>query len=305
MKNKSILLLGTALSFFSSHCLNNMRISSKPFISGDSFRGIANYIFDETNQTFKAKQIKKNDIIFVKTDYIPHFFNHIHPTIQHPYILITHNSDLSPIYLAAHDHPKGKYDFSQYLDDQKILAWFAQNIDYNHPKLIPIPIGIANNCHEHGRVKLFFDATQHLIPHDTRLEKIYLNFRVGNNTTERQPVMNYFMEKPFAYFATLKPPHQYLEEMKQYRYVINPPGNGIDCHRTWEALLLGCIPIMKHSILDKMLENLPIIFVHDWHEVTEQFLKQKFETMKYRVFDLSKVYFQYWAQLINSFKEGN
>jgi hypothetical protein len=28
-----------------------------------------------------------------------------------------------------------------------------------------------------------------------------------------------------------------------YSFVISPPGHGLDCHRTWEALALGCIPI--------------------------------------------------------------
>jgi tRNA U38,U39,U40 pseudouridine synthase TruA len=28
-----------------------------------------------------------------------------------------------------------------------------------------------------------------------------------------------------------------------FAFVISPPGHGLDCHRTWEALALGCIPI--------------------------------------------------------------
>ena len=308
MKNKPIRLATFAflhLIFFQTSSVEDMRISSEPFISGDSFRAIANHVLDETGRSFNPGNVKKNDVIFVKTDYVSLFFTTIHPTIQYPYILITHNSDVSPVYLAAHDHPKGKYNFANYLDDPKLIAWFAQNIDYAHPKLIPIPIGIANNCHAHGRVKIFSEATKNLISHDTRSEKIYLNIRVGNNAPERQPVVNYFAGKPFAFFATLKPSAQYLEEMKSYRYVINPPGNGIDCHRTWEALLLGCIPIMKHSILDGMLENLPVIFVHDWHEVTEQYLELKFEELKEKSFNLSKIYFQYWKDLIYSFRKNN
>ena len=32
-----------------------------------------------------------------------------------------------------------------------------------------------------------------------------------------------------------------------YAFVISPPGHGLDCHRTWEALALGCIPITLAS----------------------------------------------------------
>ena len=30
----------------------------------------------------------------------------------------------------------------------------------------------------------------------------------------------------------------------KYQYVLSPPGHGLDCHRTWEAMLLGAIPIV-------------------------------------------------------------
>jgi len=45
----------------------------------------------------------------------------------------------------------------------------------------------------------------------------------------------------------------------------SPPGNGWDCHRTWEALALGCVPlILRHSlggIFDDVFKGLPVAFV--------------------------------------------
>ena len=46
---------------------NIFRPSSKPYLSGDSLRKYANFIFDET-QSFNPNDVKENDIIFVKTD---------------------------------------------------------------------------------------------------------------------------------------------------------------------------------------------------------------------------------------------
>jgi hypothetical protein len=50
-------------------------------------------------------------------------------------------------------------------------------------------------------------------------------------------------------------------------YVLSPPGNGIDCHRTWEALFLGSIPIVKKSFwpFDKLQIGAKVI--EDWSEV--------------------------------------
>lgn len=281
--------------------ITHARESSYPFIAGDTFRAIANHIIDETNQPFNPSVVKAYDIVFLKTDYAMRFFTQYHDFIPNPYILITHNSDMSPIFLTAYDHPSQGISFESYLNDEKLVAWFAQNIDLIHPKLHPLPIGVANSYNNHGKVELFAHATQHIPSLENRSSQIYLNFTITNNPAERQPVMDYFSGKSFAYFAKPKPPAQYLEEMKQYRYVINPPGNGLDCHRTWEALLLGCIPIMKHSILDTMLADLPIIFVNEWSEVTPEFLETHYQEMKHRTYNLKKAYADYWIDRIHSY----
>ena len=36
----------------------------------------------------------------------------------------------------------------------------------------------------------------------------------------------------------------WLEHYGTHRFVLSPPGHGLDCHRTWEAILLGAIPIV-------------------------------------------------------------
>jgi hypothetical protein len=54
-------------------------------------------------------------------------------------------------------------------------------------------------------------------------------------------------------------------EMCKYSFVLSPFGNGYDCHRTWEALLLGCIPIMKKSRIDSLFKYLPVLTREDVH----------------------------------------
>ena len=55
-----------------------------------------------------------------------------------------------------------------------------------------------------------------------------------------------------------------------YAFSISPHGRGLDCHRTWEDLVLGCIVIVKTSPLDLLYEGLPVVIVQDWNEVTEE-----------------------------------
>ena len=127
---KIILLSFFTIGFIHETAIARERISSYPFIAGDTFRAIADHIVDETGIPFNPYAVKHRDIIFLKTDYAAYFFEQLHPKIGTQYILITHNSDLSPIYLKALDHPWLGYDFSNYLDDPKLVVWFSQNIDY-------------------------------------------------------------------------------------------------------------------------------------------------------------------------------
>ena len=66
---------------------------------------------------------------------------------------------------------------------------------------------------------------------------------------------------------------------------------------------MGCIPIMKHSLLDPMLDGLPIIFVNNWEEVTQEFLDENLEKIKSSTHNTPKAYFEYWKHLINSYKQ--
>ena len=61
-------------------------------------------------------------------------------------------------------------------------------------------------------------------------------------------------------------------EKARYAFVVSPHGNGLDCHRTWESLVLGNIVIVKRSSLDPLYEGLPVVIVDDWSEITAESL---------------------------------
>jgi hypothetical protein len=191
---------------------------------------------------------------------------------------------------------------SSHLDDQKLVVWFAQNIDYKHPKLKPIPIGV-DSYYTNAKKDALVSHMRNISPFGGRLNKVYLNFTIQNNVKERKPALESFRGKPFAHITGFKTLTQYLTEMKQYKYVISPPGNGFDCHRTWEALLMGCVPIVKHSLSDPLFEDLPVILVDQWSEVTMNFLEQKSKEMERKTYNLEKIYAQYWINEVKSFQK--
>jgi hypothetical protein len=84
-----------------------------------------------------------------------------------------------------------------------------------------------------------------------------------------------------------------------YAFVASPSGVGFDCHRTWEALVLGCFPIVKHSPLDPLYAGLPVLIVDDWAEVTPERLKAIHAHPLERG-SMDKLTLAYWVGLIRA-----
>ena len=90
----------------------------------------------------------------------------------------------------------------------------------------------------------------------------------------------------------------------KYTFVASPHGNGLDCHRTWEALCLNCIVIVKTSPLDDLYKDLPVLIVPEWSSITESLLLETIETFKNIEFSYEKLTLSYWMNLIRtSYKE--
>lgn len=92
----------------------------------------------------------------------------------------------------------------------------------------------------------------------------------------------------------------------QYAFSISPHGNGLDCHRTWEDLILGCIVIVKTSPLDRMYEGLPVVIINDWDEVTQQNLEiwlEQYQDAFTSPYFREKLTLNYWLSKIRAAAE--
>ena len=266
------------------------RGTSFPYLSGDLFRfQIADFQCDELRTSFDTQDVKEGDIIFVLYELFPYFFKEVHPHIKNRYILLTHNSDYSI---------PGPY--RKYLDDEKIIAWFGTNVAIKHPKLHVIPFGIANRYWRHGNFQLLEEIMAE--NHPEKISRVYCNFSTRTNRKARGRAAHYFKGQSFAVFARKKPWQDYLRDIAQSTFVASPPGNGVDCHRTYEALYMGSYPIVLSSGLDPIFEDLPVVIVKNWEEVTPQLLEEKILEFQGRNFNFDKLYANYWINQIISIK---
>jgi len=86
----------------------------------------------------------------------------------------------------------------------------------------------------------------------------------------------------------------------QSQFVLSPLGAGFDCHRTWEALLLGCIPIVKAAKMNDLFEGLPVVAVNHWQEINPTFLENTAQEIVRKTFNLEKLSMRYWQSQIKS-----
>ena len=92
----------------------------------------------------------------------------------------------------------------------------------------------------------------------------------------------------------------YIDKIYNHKFVLSPEGNGTDTHRTWEILYLKSIPIEKRNINNQFFTDLPICFVDDWEEITEDFLNKEYDRINSIKWNLEKLDFNYWKNKILS-----
>ena len=234
-------------------------------ITGDAFKKIVDDFIDEEKNYIDIS--KKPRIIFLKTDWIEIFKQKVLPHIDYKFKLITHNADRPA--------PSGNIDL---LEDSRLIKWYGMNCQINHPKLQPIPIGIANEKWAHGNKEELLEVINTDIP---KTDLCYSNFDLTTNHIRRPEILQIIQTKDFINIDTQKYSYKdYLTKLKSYKYVISPPGNSVDCHRIWESIYLGVIPIVEKHLAMEYFYDLPILFVNNYNDLTENLLNDKLLDLK-------------------------
>jgi len=227
------------------------------FITGNNFKKYCNFILDENGfrqQNITRTKPQTTPIFFVKTDYVDSFFSgSLLP--KESFILLTHNSD----------HSIG-HQYIKYLEYPFLKSWYAQNVNLIHPKLIPIPIGIANSEWPHGDVS----TLESVILSDLKKNQLmYANFNVNTNYKQRSYCLKFIDNRYIENNVSFQ---TYLNNTAQAYFSICPLGNGIDSHRIWESLYLKTVPVVEDTYNIRRLQNslnLPIVIVKEWKELTD------------------------------------
>jgi hypothetical protein len=249
------------------------------------------------------------------------FVKNLVPQLTKKIIVVSNDSDMdAPIF----EKPVGvgdeiaKAEILAFINSDLCVHWFTQNCTLVHPKVSAIPIGLDyhtfrayNPCTVQERQ---LDViSQKSKPFEERMMKCYSNFHFGMHgkyySAERVACVN---EVPRA--LTYYEPQRIMrsitwERQTLFAFVLAPAGGGMDCHRTWEALLLGCIPIVKRFQVpcDSIYDDLPVLLVDDWRDITEELLQKTLVEFRRKRdagdFKMERLTLKYWVDHIRSYKK--
>jgi hypothetical protein len=144
------------------------------------------------------------------------------------------------------------------------------------------------------------DIASRAAPFKDRKPLIYGTFHFALNYDTRQEA-HANLDKSLVYYEPIKVQRgESWQRQTEYAFVASPRGNGEDCHRTWEALALGCIPIVKTSPMDPLYDDLPVLIVKRWEDVTKEKLEETIRRFSQTEFALEKLTLKYWTDEFNT-----
>lgn len=261
------------------------------FITGNRFKSLADYTFspqvkrgdDYYNlpNTYNPAIVKDGDIIYTDTGYIQDFFKVI---TDKRITLISHNGDTN-INIAPPDN---------------VIRWFTTNVNIKHPRVESIPIGMENDLwfpERHKKEKIIAKVSE---PRHYR-NLVYMNHSIITNPV-RPRLYQLYEGEPWV--TSVRGSNgmghfdEYLDNVYNHKFMICPEGNGIDVHQPWECLHVGTIPIQKRNINNQFYTDLPICFIDNWVDLTEEFLETEFMRIRCQEWNMSKITFEYWKNKI-------
>lgn len=183
---------------------------------------------------------------------------------------ILNNIDSSfDIYFGNSDANFLESHFLELSKIKNLRKMYPQNNTIIDPRVITLPIGIANKQWPHGNQNCFnFEIV--------KFEGVFLNFDTSTNAS-RKNCKETLIGKGIKWIENNNY-QDYLRILSKYHFCICVEGNGLDTHRFWECLYLQVVPIcLKNDWTRTMEGKVPMVLLDSWNQLDITKLKYCFD----------------------------
>jgi len=244
-------------------------LDSFPFISGDSYFFACQFYFSSgeiRKVPSRVGRTQKHKSIFLSVSEVSDFaffLNEFPLEDFSQHSLVLHNGD-EAISLGLLEKLASR-----------VRVIYGVNLSSRNESLIPIPIGLENKKYFTNGIPGDFkkQINSNLSHREDRKILLLQSFSNNTNELERQSCAEVALGLRATRLAGATP-KQYRAALSQSRFVLSPAGNGNDCHRTWEAMYLGAIPIVRRVHWPFVDLQLPVLVVDEWRDLLAQDLEK-------------------------------
>lgn len=199
-----------------------------------------------------------------------------------------------------------------------------QNNSYDHPKIGIMPIGIRDDgdvvvAHHQFKHASLYEIGSELRSNDiigVRPIKCMLCFSVWTHhsrkecyhcftTPSRSFILNLnesaseFHNKDSGSILGKIQPIVVYRKTTESQYALCPRGCGVDTHRFYECIYLGCVPIVvrTNTVFDRLYREFPCLIVNKWADVTEELLDRSYPECQAKMRDFHARYPRFLTDL--------
>lgn len=219
---------------------------------------------------------------------------------------------------------KTRADLQVLLDADQLQEWFSQQqISIYHSKIRPFPIGFGYKDYRtvgeadttvEGFKQLMLrvlDATDAATERRVLLTASFNThsslYKDDPNADPRARVLNIIKTTPTlanrSQVNFFGDDRDWLRALRQSKFVASPVGWGPDCHRTYEAIAMGCVPIVvEEYTVSQLLEEMPVLIISSWEVLARggaEFLEKQYEILCSRQYRLDKLFYDYWERKLH------
>jgi hypothetical protein len=274
---------------FKLFCLKDF---SAPLLSQATYKSICNKSYNP----LYSISIKPYDVLYLNPLFFSDFII-LSRSIKVPYVLVSSGSD-NELSLKL---------FSQ-IDSHYLLHWFSQNCNFFSHKVSCLPIGLEDcSLQTNGILSLY----KHIRSDSTKMHIkspiILYGFNPITNPEIRYDCLHHVTKHPLGRHIYALP-RDYIKSLAQAMFVVSPAGNGLDCHRTWEALYLNTIPIVQGKSFYDQFPGFPGIVLDTWvdlHSITFTNIIDHYHLCLKRLKHFNLMYFAHWKSIIESFHSNS